>query len=67
MSALVEIPPILCNLFIMGKFILVLYKEVKEHGTFKVKFFFHNDEQSEVQVKLVRPWLKDYVEDLVKL
>jgi hypothetical protein len=26
----------------MGKFILVLYKEIKEHGTFKVQFFFHN-------------------------
>jgi hypothetical protein len=26
----------------MGKFIVVLYKEIKEHGTFKVQFFFHN-------------------------
>ena len=43
MSAFVEpMPSILCNLFIIGKFILVLYKEIKEHGTFKVKFFFHN-------------------------
>ncbi|CAB3995341.1 Hypothetical predicted protein [Paramuricea clavata] len=63
----IEMPPILCHLFIMGKFILVLYNEIKEHGTFKVQFFFHNaDDQSEVQEKLARPWLKDYVKDLMK-
>ena len=33
----------LCQLFIMGKFILVLYKEIKEYGIFGMQLFSHND------------------------
>jgi hypothetical protein len=32
----------LCYLFIMGKFILVLYKEIKEYGIFGMQLFSHN-------------------------
>ena len=63
-AILAEIPLILCHMFIVGKFILVLYKEVKAYGMCKMQFFFRKDEQS-MQVKLVRPWLKDYVRNLI--
>ena len=63
-AILAEIPLILCHVFIVGKFILVLYNEIKEYGTCKMQFFFRKDEQS-MQVKLVRPWLKDYVRNLI--
>ncbi|CAB4028296.1 Hypothetical predicted protein [Paramuricea clavata] len=60
-----NVPVILCHLFILGKFALVLYKEIKEYGTCGVHFFFRKDEHSEMQVKSVRPWLRDYVKELV--
>ncbi|CAB4007464.1 Hypothetical predicted protein [Paramuricea clavata] len=60
-----NIPVILCHLFILWKFTLVLYKEIKEYGTCGIQCLFRKDEQSEVQVKLVKPWLKDYVKDLI--
>ena len=60
-----DIPLILCHMLIVGKFILVLYKEIKAYGMCKMQFFFRKDELS-MQVKLVRPWLKDYVRNLIK-
>ncbi|CAB3994683.1 ATP-dependent DNA helicase PIF1, partial [Paramuricea clavata] len=61
------IPTILCHLFILGKFILVLYKEIKEYGICGMQLFSHNvDEHASQQVKLVRPWLRNYVHDLIK-
>ncbi|CAB4006857.1 Hypothetical predicted protein, partial [Paramuricea clavata] len=60
------IPTILCHLFILGKFILVLYKEIKEHGIFGMRLYSHNvDENASQQVKLIRPWLRNYVHDLL--
>ncbi|CAB3980152.1 RNA-directed DNA polymerase from mobile element jockey-like [Paramuricea clavata] len=63
-----KIPTILCQLFIMGKFILVLYKEIKEYGIFGMQLFSpHNlDEHVHEHVKLIRPWLHDHVNDLIK-
>ena len=31
---------ILCHIFIVGKFILVFYKEIKAYGMCKMQFFF---------------------------
>ena len=41
-TILPKIPTILCQLFILGKFILVLYKEIKEYGIFGMQLFSHN-------------------------
>ncbi|CAB3982864.1 Hypothetical predicted protein [Paramuricea clavata] len=61
-----KIPTMLCQLFIMGKFILVLYKEIKEYGIFGMQLFSHDDEHVHEHVKLIRPWLSDHVKDLIK-
>ncbi|XP_028396776.1 stimulated by retinoic acid gene 6 protein-like [Dendronephthya gigantea] len=63
---LMNLPIVISNLFILGKFIFVFYREIKEYGIFGVKLFSRDDESSSPQVKLLRPWLKEHVKNIFK-
>ncbi|XP_028413354.1 stimulated by retinoic acid gene 6 protein-like [Dendronephthya gigantea] len=66
-KTLSSIPVILCQLFILGKFIFVLRNEIQECGLFSVVSFSRNEtDTSSAPVKLVRPWYRNYVKDLIK-
>ncbi|XP_028414104.1 stimulated by retinoic acid gene 6 protein-like isoform X3 [Dendronephthya gigantea] len=58
------LPILICYVFIIGKFILVLYREIKEYGIFGVQLFSRDVESSSSQMKLVRPWLKNHVKNI---
>ncbi|XP_028396889.1 stimulated by retinoic acid gene 6 protein-like [Dendronephthya gigantea] len=63
---LMILPIVISNLFILGKFIFVFYREIKEYGIFGVKLFSRDDESSSPQVKLLRPWLREHVKNIFK-
>ncbi|XP_028415081.1 stimulated by retinoic acid gene 6 protein-like, partial [Dendronephthya gigantea] len=66
MYILPNILTIICHLCILGKFIIVLYQEIKEYGIFGIQIFDRRNEDLSMQVNLTRPWLINHVKDLIK-
>ncbi|XP_028418948.1 stimulated by retinoic acid gene 6 protein-like [Dendronephthya gigantea] len=63
---LTEMPIIICYVFIMAKFIFVLYWEIKNYGIRGEQFFPGDNKRTSPQVKLVRPWLMEHVKNIFK-
>ncbi|XP_046854619.1 stimulated by retinoic acid gene 6 protein-like isoform X2 [Xenia sp. Carnegie-2017] len=55
-----DIPVILCQLFIIGKFLIVLFKERKNFG----QLFYDETKDNSINVKLSLPWFNDYVKNI---
>ncbi|XP_046854611.1 stimulated by retinoic acid gene 6 protein-like [Xenia sp. Carnegie-2017] len=55
-----DIPVILCQLFIIGKFLIVLFKERKNFG----QLFYDETKDNSINVKLSLPWFNDYVKNV---
>ncbi|XP_046854616.1 stimulated by retinoic acid gene 6 protein-like [Xenia sp. Carnegie-2017] len=54
------IPLFLCQLFIIGKFLIVLFKERKNFG----QLFYDETKDNSINVKLSLPWFNDYVKNI---
>ncbi|XP_046854614.1 stimulated by retinoic acid gene 6 protein-like isoform X1 [Xenia sp. Carnegie-2017] len=55
-----DIPVILCQLFITGKFLIVLFKERKNFG----QLFYDETKDNSINAKLSLPWFNDYVKNI---
>ncbi|XP_046856192.1 stimulated by retinoic acid gene 6 protein-like [Xenia sp. Carnegie-2017] len=55
-----DIPVILCQLFINGKFLIVLFKERKNFG----QLLYDETKDNSINVKLSLPWFNDYVKNI---